>query len=700
MALLFGGNNRERGISITSTRAIYELLHWYVDFTLYYFDKNNKIYNIHVDFLYSNTIEDFDHLMTQPIAFEEMKADFYIPLIHGEYGEGGQLMFDLEKRNMPHMFSKASSCSKSFYKKRSKDILISNGFHGWLSYVFDEDYEKLSQLLKERGKLILKPNNDGSSFGVHLIHNMEEATRILSQNENYLVEEVHQGVEFSILVINGIAQLPILIHKQRENTIFSYHDKYFPTEEIRIESPGNLPIDLVTKIQMDSTKIYNIFEAKHVMRIDGWILNNGHIIYTDLNPIPSFEHNGLFWQSIFELDRSAYLIKLINLALDEYNLPPIIHQDLVKPKLRMIFGGNSSERNVSLLSAASVAIKLQYQYNIVPYYWKNNEIYTLPTYLLFRHTLKDINYFIENFEQIEKRLSSSNRGLEKLSMEEFLDNSQEIFLALHGGDGENGLLQSWLEERNIRFNGENSVTSKLCMDKYETSRVIREIEEPYLYHRLVYCLSYPYDSIPNIKYPLIIKPRSDGCSTGVVKICNKEELLRYLDAMRNQDPYVMIHQQHITLPEIKKMDILLEEYMEVDKITCENKNVIIHDKTGWIELTIGYLKQEVFLPSLTIGENNILSAEEKFQSGTGINITPAPIHWQHIIHIQNIVKKVLQKLQLKEYGRIDLFFNRYTLQVSIIEVNTLPALTFSTVIYSQALRHNMKPHQFLTKIFS
>ena len=109
-------------------------------------------------------------------------------------------------------------------------------------------------------------------------------------------------------------------------------------------------------------------------------------------------------------------------------------------------------------------------------------------------------------------------------------------------------------------------------------------------------------------------------------------------------------------------------------------------------MTVGVIEQNgeihALSPSITIAEETILSVEEKFQGGTGVNITPPP---SHIISNKNLdkVKKsievVAKTVGIRGYARIDIFVHVKTGNIIVIEVNTLPGLTPSTVLYHQAL---------------
>ena len=99
----------------------------------------------------------------------------------------------------------------------------------------------------------------------------------------------------------------------------------------------------------------------------------------------------------------------------------------------------------------------------------------------------------------------------------------------------------------------------------------------------------------------------------------------------------------------------------------------------------------------------MLSVEEKFQGGTGINITPPPesiISATALARTKKLIKSVADGIGIKGYSRIDTFINTHDGSVVIIEVNTLPGLTPSTVLYHQGLAENKPifPRELLEKL--
>jgi len=107
---------------------------------------------------------------------------------------------------------------------------------------------------------------------------------------------------------------------------------------------------------------------------------------------------------------------------------------------------------------------------------------------------------------------------------------------------------------------------------------------------------------------------------------------------------------------------------------------------------------------VTVRESGaVLSLEEKFQGGTGINLTPPPaelVSAPVIDRAKERVAIVAQQLGLEGFSRIDAFLHADTGEVIIIEANTVPGMTPSTVLFHQALAESppMKPAAFLREV--
>ena len=126
-------------------------------------------------------------------------------------------------------------------------------------------------------------------------------------------------------------------------------------------------------------------------------------------------------------------------------------------------------------------------------------------------------------------------------------------------------------------------------------------------------------------------------------------------------------------------------------------------------MTVGVLEErgeiKVLSPSITIAEQSILSVEEKFQGGTGVNLTPPPPSIMKSVIVKKIrsrMEELAKKIGITGYSRMDAFAHIKTGELRIIEINTLPGLTPSTVLYHQALAENppLPPRELLELLIS
>src|SRR5262249_620434 len=139
------------------------------------------------------------------------------------------------------------------------------------------------------------------------------------------------------------------------------------------------------------------------------------------------------------------------------------------------------------------------------------------------------------------------------SLKAFLRGQEYVFLALHGGAGEDGTLQGMLAELGIPFNGSECETSRLCMDKFDTTQQLTGLEEmgiivaPKQSHATsdfqgpsrLRVQAYWEELVRTLKTKqLIVKPQSDGCSSGIVQLTSAHDLMRYIELLRLRVPRI------------------------------------------------------------------------------------------------------------------------------------------------------------------
>ncbi|HTA04744.1 MAG TPA: hypothetical protein VK774_00140, partial [Solirubrobacteraceae bacterium] len=407
----------------------------------------------------------------------------------------------------------------------------------------------------------------------------------------------------------------------------------------------------------------------------------------------------------------------------------------------------------------NVWLKLQEseRYDPSPYLLDGADtVWRLPYSAALHHTVEEIAEVCENAaaqeelrgrlaEKIRARLQPAPEDVShpvqapvKLTLEEFVQESELLFIALHGGMGEDGTLQAMLDEHGVRYNGSGPSASRLCMDKAATGEAVAALGDPHISTARRVQLSVPQndavEEAPRMwdaavaacgTSDLIVKPGNDGCSAGILRLGGPEELRLYLEAnasgaseLGGQGFRSLPDDQVIEMPMAPQRSLLFEEFIHTDDIAArdagpEGQSRLAwgdEHETGWVEVTVGVLGREgemrALNPSVTVAEHKVLSVQEKFMSGTGINLTPPPgppagrVHPGAVERVRSHVERVAAALGLAGYARVDAFMHRESGDIIVIEVNTLPALTPATVIYHQAIAEHpsIEPRELLERI--
>jgi len=760
IAIVCGGPSAERGISLNSARSLYDNFDKDIyDIELIYFNPKLEPFRISPTQIYSNTPLDFDYKLKHDgnvLSKDELKTllqkvDIVFPAIHGFFGEDGQLQRMLEEFNVKYSGSGPEACYNTSNKHKCQEILKKNGFFTITGHVLKKG-DPIPDL--KPGKYIIKPLHGGSSLGVKSfdvpIKDKERftdiCTHVFEHEEQALIEPFFNGTEFTIIVLeneqgNPVSLLPTEIEfASSDDLFFNYRKKYLATAETRYHTPARFSQETTERIQKESQKVFSTLGIKDFTRIDDWLTEDGTIWFSDINAISGMEQNSFLFQQAALFGISHY--QLLDYILHK-KIKPLSQDYKNHTEIPVLFGGNTAERQVSVMSGTNVWMKLKSSNIYRPtalFLDKKGDIYRIPQFICLHHTAEEIEEKIQLFQskdfysllKKEQSIILSELGIkdeelgeqifvpEKITLEEIASNCSFLFLGLHGGDGENGVIQKKLEDLNLPYNGPGVNASQICMDKLKTGQIIEQSNTPGIStakKRLINInedpeLTWNDITCSGFHTPLIIKPRGDGCSAGIIRIDSKEEFIKVIDFYNSKHPFIpanTIHEHHgqIDLPHESTNELLLEEFIITDEVRIKNLKIDWQSKTDIIEVTVAVIGDKgnmiALHPSQTIVNQDTLSLEEKFMGGTGVNLTPPPdtfVKSDVVRGVQSRIEQVAKLLDLECYSRIDTFMNIKTGDLTIIEVNTLPGLTPSTVLFHQGLSGQDKktPLQLLEKI--
>ena len=320
-----------------------------------------------------------------------------------------------------------------------------------------------------------------------------------------------------------------------------------------------------------------------------------------------------------------------------------------KIKVGVIFGGQSTEHDVSVVSGSSVIKNLNKEkYEIYPIYIsKKGEWF---------HYMKPVQD-IEIFE-----IGEQPKELEKISNEfEILKQQDIIFPVLHGLYGEDGTIQGLLELLKVPYVGCKVLASGICMDKVyakmifekahinQAKAVVVNAKNGYTYvDEELNHISTTIEKICKIvneklKYPVFVKPSNSGSSVGVSKAENDEELKNSIQEAAKYDT-----------------EILIEQGINGKEIECA---------------VLG--KDEV--KASCVGQ--ILSADEfydydsKYKNAESKTIIPADVSKEISEKIRETAIKAFKAVKGSGLARVDFFVDKETNEIYLNEINTMPGFT-------------------------
>lgn len=336
-----------------------------------------------------------------------------------------------------------------------------------------------------------------------------------------------------------------------------------------------------------------------------------------------------------------------------------------KLRVGVFFGGSSSEKEVSLEGGRNVYQKLDREkYDIIPIFIdQGHKFWQINEDLILQNKTEDL----------ERLLKGQAEDVKYESLKNIIDFA---FIIGHGKYLEDGCLQGLVELLDIPYNGSGVLGSALGADKYQQRKLLLAagIEVPkHLVIKLIDWKVYQDVVIKKIEqevgYPCVVKPSREGCSTAI-GIIKKKDDQRLEEAIKNAFKWdnVILSEERLSGTEIT-ISVLGNDKLEPLPVT----------ETPW-EQNLGYL-----------------TLQDKFLPGGAEMITPARLSAEMTKKAQETAIKVCQTLKLIGYPRIDMFVTKEQRCV-VLEPNTLPGITPSTMVFHQAAEVGLAPKQFLNRI--
>jgi D-alanine-D-alanine ligase len=301
-------------------------------------------------------------------------------------------------------------------------------------------------------------------------------------------------------------------------------------------------------------------------------------------------------------------------------------------KIAVLFGGTSEEREVSIASAAQI----------------------IPALRGLGHEVIAIDTATGQLPpSSEQRLLTSGVGPEPPSTSS-LANMREsaltltanaanlrgvdvVFLALHGGAGEDGHIQAVLDLAGLAYTGSNHIASATAMDKDLSKRLFRDAGVATPPWRMA---PVPEETVAReLGWPSVVKPNKQGSTVGLSIVREAQDLSAAIELARRYDDEVMV-----------------ERFI------------------AGRELTVGILDGQALPVGEIIPKGEIFDYEAKYQTGAALEIFPADLPTAATAELQQLAVRAHDALKLGFYSRVDFRMDKQG-SFWCLEANSLPGMT-------------------------
>lgn len=244
-----------------------------------------------------------------------------VSALHGIFGEDGGMQGLLEAAGFSYTGSDAASSRLCMDKTSTKEVVRRAGVRvpAGISF-FATNPAPTGKLISELGQdLVLKPNNEGSSIGLHFLRgesSVEEALGDLAPGQ-WMVEQRVRGRELTVGIVQGHALGVVEIIPRSGH--FDYQSKY-TTGLTDYRWPAELPEDRAVEIRRIAETVFAACGCRDFARVDFILSDRDEVFFLEINTIPGLTGTSLLPKSALceGIDFSALAQKLAEPAVERF----------------------------------------------------------------------------------------------------------------------------------------------------------------------------------------------------------------------------------------------------------------------------------------------------------------------------------------------------------------------------------------------
>ena len=311
-------------------------------------------------------------------------------------------------------------------------------------------------------------------------------------------------------------------------------------------------------------------------------------------------------------------------------------------RVTVLTGGTSAERDVAIASAVQVVGALRTRQH------KVSVVDTARGFIPEADESRTLNPAVGIAPPSIEHLIDLERGvlLSGLAALPVVRDAEVLFLALHGGRGENGTLQAVLDVLDVPYTGSGALGSAVAMDKDLSKRLFSLADVP----------TPPWLMAPasaevigrQLGWPVVVKPSKQGSTVGLRVVKDPADVPAAIEFASRYDDEVMIE-------------------------------AFVPGR----ELTVGILDDQPLAVGEILPQHEIFDYECKYTPGMAVEIFPAALPEDVAARCQALALTAHRALKLGGYSRVDFRLTPAGV-LSCLEVNTLPGMTATSLLPQSA----------------
>lgn len=314
--------------------------------------------------------------------------------------------------------------------------------------------------------------------------------------------------------------------------------------------------------------------------------------------------------------------------------------------IAVFFGGRSCEHDISIITGVQVLNALGDGYRVIPVYMKDGGFYT-------SDLMPDVAFFENpNLKKATRIWLIDGSFYTRKGMLLLKKETPDVALiCCHGGEGENGVLQGFLEYNGVPYTSAGLIASSVCMDK----SIAKQLLDGLMLNTMPSITVHRSDFEKNtndvirhvstfLEYPLIVKPSGLGSSIGIKKARTEDELKAAIEVAAKFDEKIIVENA-------------LENFKELNCAAySDGRNVYVSE----VESPVSW--------------HDFLSFDDKYsggKNGGGKRELPANIPDEIRDNVKGVTKRIYEDLDMSGVVRVD-FLLSDDKKLFVNEVNTVP----------------------------